>query len=329
VITVRLLVDGAVVREAVFREGPVLLGRGPESDFVIPEPSVSRRHARVCQAEDGSVWIEDGGSRNGVRIGGAPVTRAPLPARGALRCQLGAAEVEIALPSAEATLELALPPPPPRGSLRVLVALAFWALAVAAPASGMLTSPGFWSPWDQNRPATLAGITMGVAVGVPILAFLLIGLLRIVRRRARLTQTLRALALVGWGWVLLTALTRASWYLLSVQAQDLLASALAVAGVAVSVAYLASTARRGPLLRFFLAWAAVVVLVTAGVAGAGQLAARQSGTPQVDYDMEVPIAGWSGPGSSLDAYLADVRADYDRAERRAADERRYSDAARR
>jgi hypothetical protein len=329
VITIRLLVDGAVVREAVFRDGPVLLGRGLESDFVLLEPSVSRRHARVCQAEDGSVWIEDVGSRNGLRVGGVPASRAPLPARGTLRCQLGAAEVEIALPSAEQTLELELPPAPARAGLRVLAALAFWALAVAAAACGMLASPSFWSPWDQNRLATFVGMTMGVAVGVPILAFLLIGLLRIVRRRARLTQTLRALALVGWSWVLLAALTRASWYVLSVQAQGLLASALGVAGTAMGVAYLASTARRGPPLRFFLVWAAVVVLVMAGVAGAGRLAARQSGTPQVDYDMDVPIAGWSGPASSLDRYLAGVRADYARAERRAAEERRYSDAARR
>lgn len=328
-IAVRLLVDGAVVREAVFRDDSALLGRGPESDFAIVDPSVSRRHARVGRDESGAVWIEDAGSRNGLRIGGRRVERASLPAVGSLRCQLGAAEVELTLSSADATLELAVPPSIARGPLPALKALALWIAAVAAVPCGIMIAPGFWSPWEQNRLATLASAAVGVAMGLPILAFVLTGLLRIVRRKARVSDALRALALVSWGWVLLTALLRAASYGLSVQFHGLLTTLLAGSGTVFTVAYLASTARHGPSRRFFLAWVAAMVLLLAGATGAGRLVARQAGTPQVDYDLDMPVAGFCGPASDLDGYMDALRADYARAEQRAAEERRYSDAARR
>ena len=67
----------------------------------------------------------------------------------------------------------------------------------------------------------------------------------------------------------------------------------------------------------------------AGAAGAGQLAARQAGIPRLDYDLQPPVAGFSGPSADLDAYLGGLGTDFARAEQLAAEERRYSDAARR
>lgn len=49
----------------------VLIGRGPDNDLVLRQPSVSARHARVIVAGD-AIWIEDLGSRNGTFVGAPP-----------------------------------------------------------------------------------------------------------------------------------------------------------------------------------------------------------------------------------------------------------------
>jgi hypothetical protein len=53
-------------------EGPIVLGRSRECDCVLPEPSVSRRHAELRR--DGGRWLlRDLGSRNGTRVNGVRV----------------------------------------------------------------------------------------------------------------------------------------------------------------------------------------------------------------------------------------------------------------
>src|SRR3954454_8657979 len=57
--------------------GPVLLGRSRRCDFVIADPSVSRRHALLIRNDEG--WtVYDLGSTNGTRINGWRVERAVL-----------------------------------------------------------------------------------------------------------------------------------------------------------------------------------------------------------------------------------------------------------
>lgn len=46
----------------------VLIGRAPDNDLVLRQPSVSSHHARVLVGPDG-IWIEDLGSRNGTFVG--------------------------------------------------------------------------------------------------------------------------------------------------------------------------------------------------------------------------------------------------------------------
>jgi len=322
VITIRLLAEGAAVREAVFREGPVVIGRGPESDFLLGDASVSRRHACVRTDDAGQVWIEDAGSRNGVRTGAGRVERASVPAGGTLRFWLGAAELELALASADATLELAAPPAQGAAPLQAAV---FWGAGIAAVASLMLIPASFWSPWQQDRQTRFSWLVLGAAVALPVLAFVLVGLLRIAGRRARVRDALRGLALVSWGWVLLVLVDTSASYLLGVSAHGLLSLFLWNAGLAVSFAALASVARRaGRTRRFFAAWAAVVAVLLAGFHAAGRLAARQAGTPRLDFEMNVPIGGMTGPANDLDRYLEGVRADFGAAERRAAEDRRSS-----
>jgi DNA-binding NtrC family response regulator len=56
----------------------VVVGREAPSDLVVPEPTLSRRHARFY-VDGADVLVEDLGSRNGVAVGGERVERAKVP----------------------------------------------------------------------------------------------------------------------------------------------------------------------------------------------------------------------------------------------------------
>lgn len=54
--------------------GPIIVGRAPGADILIPDDVVSRRHARFTLM-GGDLMIEDLGSSNGTRLNGQPVTQ--------------------------------------------------------------------------------------------------------------------------------------------------------------------------------------------------------------------------------------------------------------
>jgi predicted component of type VI protein secretion system len=54
--------------------GPWTVGRSQENDIVVPDPNVSRRHARLSRSDNGFV-VEDLGSTNGTLLDGAPIDR--------------------------------------------------------------------------------------------------------------------------------------------------------------------------------------------------------------------------------------------------------------
>lgn len=75
-------------------EGTTVVGRLPECDVTLDEPSVSRRHARLEPGGDN--WtIVDLGSTNGVRVNGEQVARATL--RDGDRLELGGVTLAFAL----------------------------------------------------------------------------------------------------------------------------------------------------------------------------------------------------------------------------------------
>jgi pSer/pThr/pTyr-binding forkhead associated (FHA) protein len=56
---------------------PLLIGRSPRCDLVLNDPTVSRRHAELVQADDG--WIvRDLSSTNGTRVNGWRIRRATV-----------------------------------------------------------------------------------------------------------------------------------------------------------------------------------------------------------------------------------------------------------
>jgi Protein of unknown function (DUF3662)/FHA domain len=73
----------------------VVLGRSREADIRLEDANVSRRHAEV-RHEDGSYWIVDLGSTNGVEVNGRRVDRARLT--GSERVVLGRTDVSFEPP---------------------------------------------------------------------------------------------------------------------------------------------------------------------------------------------------------------------------------------
>ncbi|MGE4157887.1 MAG: FHA domain-containing protein [Planctomycetota bacterium] len=74
--TVRLTVLGGSLKDKSFliEAKSVTLGRGPGADLEIPDPSISKVHARL-EVEEGQIRILDLGSRNGIRAGGKVVNK--------------------------------------------------------------------------------------------------------------------------------------------------------------------------------------------------------------------------------------------------------------
>lgn len=63
--------------EEKFDRCPVLIGRGTECDFVLEDPSVSRRHAKISRLPGGYL-VEDLRAANGTKVNGVRVSQAPL-----------------------------------------------------------------------------------------------------------------------------------------------------------------------------------------------------------------------------------------------------------
>ena len=54
--------------------GPIIVGRAPGADILVPDDVVSRRHARFSLM-GGDLMVEDLGSANGTRVNREPVTQ--------------------------------------------------------------------------------------------------------------------------------------------------------------------------------------------------------------------------------------------------------------
>jgi hypothetical protein len=92
--------DGRVRRGFVVTRWPVTLGRALDSDLVIDDPHVAAHHCRIAQAEDGTLQLEVGATRNGVQVGPRTLVEgetAPLPHNGE-GWQIGATRLRVRLP---------------------------------------------------------------------------------------------------------------------------------------------------------------------------------------------------------------------------------------
>jgi hypothetical protein len=72
---------------------PFVLGRGADCDLVVPDLTVSRRHAEIRHGPGGGLEIRDLGSRNGTFVNGERVAAAPVAPGDTLA--LGSAELRL------------------------------------------------------------------------------------------------------------------------------------------------------------------------------------------------------------------------------------------
>lgn len=302
-IALRVLRGGSVVREAVFRELPVTLGRGPESAFPIADASVSRAHACLERDVSGLLVLRDLGSRNGLHVGPRRVESVAVAGR--LRCLVGAVEVEIEEAAADITQEIRLHDwrrfERRRG---VRAYLGYLALGVLGWLAGVIAEPGFWSPWEKARGIAAFEQALGALVSLPVLSLLLLVLFRALGRRVRLADTLRALALLVWLLPLAQVLGFLAYYVLPSSALPPLRAALGMALGAWAAARLAAIRRVRPSLRLRVAWALAVVAIAAGFAFASRLSAQRAGQPDLDFHVQAPLFGYAGRAVSPDDYFA-------------------------
>ncbi len=73
-----VLLRGKVLGRAWPCRDRLIIGRDPRAEITVADDSVSRRHARVERGDDGSWWIVDLDSRNGVYLNGHSVQRAAM-----------------------------------------------------------------------------------------------------------------------------------------------------------------------------------------------------------------------------------------------------------
>jgi len=70
-------IAGEVKERFVIDQPEVVIGRDPQSNIVLPDSGVSRKHARIYQTDTDFV-IEDLGSSNGTYVDGVPVVSCVL-----------------------------------------------------------------------------------------------------------------------------------------------------------------------------------------------------------------------------------------------------------
>lgn len=319
-IALRLLSDGAVVREAVFRDAPLVLGRGPEADFPIVDDSVSRLHARLDRDPAGHLVLTDLDSRNGLHVGPRRVAKVALAGR--LRCMVGGVEVEIEADPGDVTRELRLHDwrrlerrRGPRAHLGyALLGVLGWLATVAL-------EPAFWSPWEKGRAVALLGHALGALVTLPLVATLLLTLLKAFGRRLRLADVLAALAGLVWLLPATSLLAFLAYYALPSATFSALHALLYPAAGAWAAAVVATLRRPAPSRRLRALCALAVLAVAAGFGLVGRLAAERSGEPRPDFHVQAPIAGYAGRAEPLDDYFAAVAAEAEAAAAQAAAQR--------
>lgn len=304
-VAVRVLRDGAVVRELLLRQLPFRIGRDPECEVVLADDSVSRFHARVETDEDGVPTLRDAGSRNGLRVGPRALDR--LAVDGRVRCRLGRVEVELEPVGAATTLEIDASEWRRYDKRRsAFHALGYLASALAAWLTLAVLEPGFWSPLSERRGLALAGQAVGGAVTLAAGGFALLVALRAVGRRVRMADAFQGLHRVSWLWPAVGLLGLVSYYLCAPATRAALETWTQGAAMAGTVALLASLRRSGRRLAFSLAWGAVAVALYVAMGLTESAEATAAGVPAAHYDVQAPIAGWPGVAVSADEYFGRV-----------------------
>jgi hypothetical protein len=199
------------------------------------------------------------------------------------------------------------PPPAPPRPRSWPAGLGWTAFGVAGLLARSLLEASFWSPWNHAR---WLGLALQAVLGPLVLAFgagVLFIVLKVIGRRLRFADAVRATAFLAWLLPALTVTSQAAYYPLSPQAHSIFDGLLVAAAVSFSLAALASLRREPRSLTFTAAWAAVSLAAILGLTSVASLSDAESGKPAIDLDLQAPIAGYAGSAGNLDDYLAAIR----------------------
>jgi pSer/pThr/pTyr-binding forkhead associated (FHA) protein len=141
--TLHILSRDGTVTEHDLTDAETRIGKGPQNDIILADPSVSSTHAQIAFA-GGVFTLSDLGSRNGTTVNDAPVT-APRKLQHGDLINMGHCTLTFRLKEAETTLSIArtalldnAPPPPPAPPIPVTPPLTEESLAQALVASGLV-----------------------------------------------------------------------------------------------------------------------------------------------------------------------------------------------
>ncbi len=95
----RVAAPGGAARDIPLDGRPLTIGRAADADVAVPDPLVSRRHARLAP-RGGRLVLVDLGSTNGTRVNGAAIREAVVGPGD--RIEVGATRLEIVPPGAGA-----------------------------------------------------------------------------------------------------------------------------------------------------------------------------------------------------------------------------------
>ena len=315
-IAVRLLQQGRVFREQVFPSLPLHVGRDATNDVVLFDGSVSRRHARIERDQNGVLVVLDLDSRNGVHVG--PIAVEHARGGSVVRCFVGRVALEVEALSDTPTLEIRVDEVLALEQRRTaLDHVRYVLLGVLGCLVLVVSDSDFWSPWQKSRWGELVSSALFAATALPVLALVLLGMLRLVGRHVRIADTLRALAIVFVAVAALELLDHLLYYVLPVAAYSLFSALAGIAGAAATIVYLASLRKPRPRTRFQATWALISLMLLVGIGLTSHLEEVRKGTPQVDHEVQPPIAGFAGPGHSLEHHFAAVHREAETAARKA------------
>lgn len=94
-IVIHVFLNGNFQFQKSFLEGPVLIGRQPESDLVLDQPYISRNHFRIEETQDSVFRITNLNSRNGILVDGQFVDQAMVTDH--MKINIEAVDLQISL----------------------------------------------------------------------------------------------------------------------------------------------------------------------------------------------------------------------------------------
>lgn len=287
---------------------PFTIGRALDNDCVLDDPHVDAHHARVEADGEAGVALQDLGSVNGVRAGGARVARVPL-VHGTLvalgRTRLRVRDEQVAVPAA-----IPLDDEPAEGAAR-------WyerpgvRLALIAGTFALVALDG----WLESDSTGGANSALSLGIGMFGFASLWAGIWavvgRVITHHARFAShllvaslTLLVIWAAGWleAWVLFLAPATSWWE----GATGVFGLALAAAVVAAHLRYATHLSRRG---RWRAAVTTAVVLVAVGLAF--RLVEDDAFTSVPEFNAQLKAAPLAivptMPVAEVPAVLADLR----------------------